>query len=151
MKHYLLIKREGFAADGAALTASQCAERLLNSGIWPLWDRTRNRAVIAAGDALAIYLAGDGGSRVVATAIVERVEPWSPTHRAAYPLMLDGTPVAVLRLSYVATLRYPVLVAQRLGRLSFIRRQTNKWGSAFMGGTRALSPEDYTALTAQGG
>lgn len=145
MKHYILIKREGPDARGRMLSAAQSADQLLSAGVWPLWEHTRNRKAIAAGDHLAIYLAG--ASQVVATAAVAAVSSWNATLRNSYPLQLDGTPVAVLRLADVQRLVVPVDVKARLARLSFVPPGSRKWGVAFMGGSRAVGAADFAAMT----
>lgn len=145
MKHYLLIKRGGPDASGRDLSASKSAECLLDCGIWPLWEHTRNRKAIKAGDQVAVYLAGS--SEVVATATVRAVEQWTSALRRTYPLMLDGTPHAVVKLSDVTKFAAPIDVRSRLDRLSFIQPGVAKWGVAFMGGTRATSAADFSALT----
>lgn len=147
MNHYLLTKREGFNAGGRMISARQCATALLDVGVWPLWEHTRNRAAIRAGDQVAIYLAGDGSSQIMATAEVLKVGQWDRKMAATYPLMLDGTPVSVLHLHGVNVLEKSIPVRQCLNDLSFIRKGVVKWGVAFMGGCRALTQRDFAVLT----
>jgi len=144
-KNYLLIKSGGLDAKGRECSARVSAKLLLDARVWPLWEFTRNRKVIASGDRMAIYLAGV--SEVIATAQVQTVGRWSVAHAKAYPLMLDGTPTAVLLLDDVAWLPEPVKVKARLSSLSFIKPDTPKWGVAFMGGTRAVNDFDFEMLT----
>ncbi len=144
-KNYLLIKQSGWDAKGDKCSALESAQLLLTAKVWPLWDFTRNRKAIIAGDQVAIYLAGT--SEVIATACVLKVEKWSVTHAKGYPLLLDGTPVAVLLLESVAMLPVPVQVKQRLRCLSFINSDSKKWGVAFMGGSRAVNDADFAQLT----
>lgn len=145
MAHYVLIKKSGSDINGANLSAWRCAERLLAAGLWPLWQHSRNRKAIVAGDKVAIYLAGT--SEVMGRASVARKESWSISHRKAYPLVLEGTPESVLILHAVETFECPIAVADRRSRLSFIRPGLTKWGVAFMGGTRAVSETDFRVLT----
>lgn len=146
--NYLLIKQHGLDAKGRNCTARASAQLLLDAKVWPLWDRTRNRKVIAAGDRLAVYLAGT--SEVIATAQVLKVEKWSNSHARWYPLLLDGIPAAVLVLENVSMLPVPVQVRQRLQQLSFVPRNSSKWGVAFMGGVRVVSDVDFKQLTCGG-
>ena len=95
--------------------------QLLNLRVWPLWRRTPNRTRVAAGDAVAIYLAGDGESRVIARAAVERVGTWNRQLANAYPLLLDGEPVSVLHLASAVIFDRAVDVRAMSPRLSFIR------------------------------
>lgn len=147
MNYYLLIKREGLGAKGQRLTARQSAVALLEQGIWPLWEHTKNRKAIAAGDLVAVYLSGDGGGKVIASAKVEQVAEWSSSLARAYPLMLDGTPFSVLKLNNIGLLPEPVAVKERLSRLSFVNASSKKWGVAFMGGCRSIDKTDFGVLT----
>lgn len=147
MNHYLLIKREGVDSSGRPLSALESATALLKVGMWPLWEHTRNRRAINTGNRVAVYLSGEGGSRVIATATVEKVGPWDRATASSYPLTLDGTPFAVLHLSEVLYLKKPVEVRASLDRLSFVKHGARKWGVAFMGGARAMNASDFMALT----
>ncbi|MEO7326485.1 MAG: hypothetical protein ABIW82_16825 [Dokdonella sp.] len=147
--HYLLTKRAGLAAStGKALTARACTVRLFEAGIWPLWTATRNRRRIAGGDHVAVYLAGNGLSCMAGLATVAIVERWSSRHLAHYPLVLDGTPEAVLRLSDTTLFNVPVPAKPMLGALDlFAGGVPLKWGVYFMGGCRAISEHDFDVLT----
>ncbi len=145
--HFVLIKREGLARDGRALSALESAKALVDGGVWPLWEHTRNRKSIGAGAKLAVYLAGHGG-KVIATACARDVTPWSASLARRYPLVLDGVPGAAIHLQDVRMLPTPVQVRSRIGELSFlVGRNASKWGVAFMGGTRAVSEQDFRVLT----
>lgn len=147
MKHYLLIKSDCLSAAGARLSAKESAMALINKGYWPLWEHTRNRKAITAGDKIAIYLSGTGGSAVIATAKVDMIAQWNTAFARGYPLVLDGTPFAVLLLTNVKILAKAVPAKERLSRLSFINQASPKWGVAFMGGTRSVSADDFAVLT----
>lgn len=146
VNHYILIKRDGYDAQGHKCSAAQCAQLLLDYGRWPLWEKTRNRKKIAVGDRIAVYLAGC--SEVVAVAVVSGIEQWKNVHARKYPLELDGVPQAQLLLSDVRPLAPSIAVRDRLHRLSFITQGSPKWGVAFMGGTRGVSTADFAVLTA---
>lgn len=148
--HFLLMKRDSLSRDGKALSAHEAAMALLTAGVWPLWEHTRNRKVIQAGAEVAIYLAG-ANHLVVATAKVTSNVPWSTAHARAYPLVLDGTPFAVLQLGDVRTLPAPRDVKLLRSELSFLRSVGPKWGVAFMGGTRSVSAQDFAVLTSDAG
>lgn len=147
--HYVVIKREGYTPRGERLSPLESATRLLSARLWPLWQGTRNRSAIRAGDRIAVYLAGQGGSMVVATARVASLGPWTQEIARNYPLDPDGTAVVVMHLDQVTMLPAPVAVRDRLQALSFINPGTPKWGVAFMGGTRAVSAGDFAVLTAR--
>ena len=142
MQHFLLIKRDGLSRSGDRLDAAASAMQLLNLRVWPLWRRTPNGTRVAVGDAVAIYLAGDGESRVIARAAVERVGTWNRQLANAYPLLLDGEPVSVLHLTSAVIFDRAVDVRAVLSRLSFIRPGLKK-----SGGMRALPAGDFGLLT----
>lgn len=150
MNHFLLVKRDGFDASGKVLSARDSALALLNAGIWPLWEFTRNRHAIKSGDMVAVYLTGEGNRVVIATAQVERVTPWNSAASRRYPLLLDGSPYAVLYLTAVNVFSTNKPVLPQLRRLSFMSKkliESRKWGVAFMGGVRSLTPADFKVLT----
>lgn len=144
-KHFVLIKRDGPDRNGKELSALASAQLLLDAKSWPIWDTMRNRKLLAAGDRLAIYLAGT--SEVFATATISKIDKWNSVHANRYPLTLDGTPVAAMILDKVQTLQHPVKVREHLQALSFINQDTRKWGVAFMGGCRAVNDADFRILT----
>lgn len=149
--HFILIKRGGSTRTGERVTAMEAAKLLLECGLWPLWERTRCRKMLGAGNRVLIYLAGSevGCGKVVASAVVDAVEPWSVRrHHTRYPLILDETPDRVLSLTEVKFFRKPVSVRDKLDQLSFTSSNRAKWGSAFMGGVRSVSQEDYEVLSA---
>lgn len=148
VNHFILIKSDCVSAAGVRMSARDSAHALLNNGYWPLWEHTRNRKAIKAGDKLAVYLSGTGGSEVVATATVDVVTQWNRAFAKGYPLALDGVPFAVLLLTKVKILKAAISVKARLTHLSFINQRSSKWGVAFMGGSRAVTPSDFKILTA---
>lgn len=147
MQHFLLIKRDALSRSGLPLDAAQSALMLLNARIWPLWRGTPNRMRVAAGDEVAIYLAGANESRVIARASVERIGSWTRELAKAYPLSLDGEPVSVLHLAPPEVFPRSVDVRGLLPRLSFVRPGVRKWGVYFTGGMRAVPAGDFALLT----
>jgi len=147
VKHYLLVKRNGLSASGEPLDAAGSALALLAAKIWPMWQGTPNRVALASGDAVAVYLAGERESRVIAAAAVDRITGWSREMARTYPLQLDGTPVRVLHLAEIRIFAQPVDVRARLHRLSFVRPGLRKWGVYFTGGSRAVPAGDFATLT----
>lgn len=147
MNNFILIKKKCTDRNGKDLTALESAKILLANKTWPLWDTMRNRKAIQTGGRLAIYLAGT--SEVVATTKVLKIDKWNAIHANRYPLMLDGTPEAMMILSEGSLLTPPIKVKLLLQKLSFINHQTPKWGVAFMGGCRSVTDADFDLLTTQ--
>lgn len=145
--HFALIKGEDSdSKSGARVDALAAAKRLLDVGFWPLWESTPGRIVVDAGDRVCIYLSGV--SAVVATARIEKVQPWSRDFGTAYPLALGGTPELVLSLVDVKHLAKPIAAIDHINALDCVGANKLKWGAAFCGGMRTLTPHDFKLLTA---
>ena len=148
MKSYILIKKEGFDPCGNALSADECVRKLLAWKGWPLWERTKNRKSVKAGDRLCIYVTGDTPNKhhVVASATIKTVVQWSLAHDRTFPIEKDAVPSVVLTLTDCHMFNLPVSVPDKLDTLSFIPENRKKWGVAFMGGIRAITSDDYDQL-----
>ncbi|MHB1098231.1 MAG: hypothetical protein ACYCZR_01635 [Burkholderiales bacterium] len=145
---YLLIKREGFSANGRIMTARESALALLEAGIWPLWVHTRNRLKVKEGDEVAVYLSGESNQVVMARATVGKIAKWNRLVESKYPLMLDDAPYSVLNLEKVEVFKETIRVGEILDRLSFVsRKNPKKWGVSFMGGMRSVPKDDFELLT----
>lgn len=150
MMHFALVKGADYdSKSGARLDAFAAAKRLLDVGFWPLWEHTPGRIVVDAGDRVCIYLSG--ASAVVATARIVKVQPWSRSFSAAYPLVLGGTPELVLSLGDVMYLSEPVAAIEHVNELDCVGANKRKWGAAFCGGMRTMTPHDFKLLTSATG
>ena len=148
VRHYLLIKQDDVSQNGESLTADAAAKALLAAGFWPLWIRTRYKHKVAAGDKVAIYLAGAKNQKIIATAAVREKGLWSKQTLMEYPLTLMGKPEYVLFLEHIELLKTPVMINEHLEQLSFVKPGA-KWGVQLMGGMREVSAEDFRILTTQ--
>lgn len=146
-KHFILVKLPGHDTKGIALSARAAAIKLLDAKFWPIFSRTRNKKVMAPGDEVAIYLGGQYNQLIIATATIEKIEPWQKSFKDRYPLTMDGIPESVLVLSNISVLKQPVDVTEILDSLTFIPKNIKKWGVAFMGGARLVNQADYNRLT----
>ena len=147
-QYFVLVKREGYCRKGSMLSARESATLLIDNSIWPLWEKTRCRKMVAEGDKLLIYLAGNepGSQSVIASAKIAKISDWNRKYSAMYPLMLDGIPERVLHLCEVKHFKHAVHVPEVLSKLSFAPKNRSKWGTAFMGGMRNLNKADYSIL-----
>lgn len=145
--YFVLVKLACFAKDGKNVSAYDGAIRLLDSGLWPMYSKTKNIRKVSSGDNIAIYVAGPKYQCIVATAKVASVDIWRKEFLANYPLLMDGIPYLALRLQDVAVLPEPVYLVDKLSLLSFIPENQKKWGVCFMGGCRMVSPDDFRLLT----
>lgn len=145
---FLLIKKECFDKNGALLTAKESAGLLLSLGYWPLWNRTKCREMVRAGDELLVYLAGDdpGSQSIVARAEIAEIVPWAKKFADTYPLDVDGMPEKVLMLKKIKMLDRPTIVKSLLDTLSFVPANKNRWGVVMMGGMRHINQQDFLLL-----
>jgi len=146
-QHFILVKLPGHDKNGMTLSARAAATKLLEAKFWPIFSRTRNKKVMGNDDEVAIYIGGQHNQLVIATATIEKIEPWQKSFKDQYPLTMDGIPESVLVLSNIQMLKQPVDVVEILNTLSFIPRNIKKWGVAFMGGARLVNQSDYNRLT----
>jgi len=144
--NFALIKGQDFdVKTGARIDALTAAKRLLDVEFWPLWMNTPGRIVVDAGDRVCIYLSGS--STVIATANIKKVQTWTRHFGLEYPLILGGTPELVLSLSDISYLADPVKASDCVNELDCVGSNKRKWGVAFCGGMRTLTPHDFKLLT----
>lgn len=144
--HFALIKSaDQDARTGIRIDAMTAAKRLLDEGIWPLWENTPGRIVVAANDRVCVYLSGVGA--IIATARIINVQPWSRSFAESYPLVLGGTPELVLCLADIVFSDFPEAVANHIEQLNCVGKNKKKWGAAFCGGMRSLTKHDFNLLT----
>lgn len=101
------------------------------------------------GQRVAFYVGGRGpsGGTVVATAIVEGVDPARRAGPRVDPAKyLTDEPVIVLRLRDLVELETPVPFRDALPLLSFRPRNLDKWGIILHGGSRGMTEGDWEIL-----
>jgi len=145
--YFLLIKHQDETTSGRPISAHKAATALLEAGMWPLLEHTRNKRLAEAGDYVAIYLAGTGQHDVVATARIADKVPWDRELAKRYPLALRGIPSNCLLLDEVQMLRTPIHLPDRAASLSFVTAGARRWGTSLMGGMRSIREADFQLLT----
>lgn len=152
-EHFILIKHPSETISGKTLTATESCQSLLDTGIWPLFENTRCRLMVRPGNSVLIYAAGQGkdGRRIIASAYVAGITPWSRKFQQKCPILLEGIPVTALHLDRIEHLNSPVLMTDYLDALSFIPENRKKWGVSMMGGMRSISQADYNILARKAG
>lgn len=148
-EHFILIKHPSETISGKPLTATQSCQSLLDIGIWPLFQNTKCRLMVRPGNSVLIYAAGQGkdGRRIIASAYIAGISPWSRKLQQKCPIFLEGIPVTALQLDRINYLSSPVLMTDYLNALSFIPKNRKKWGVSMMGGMRSISQVDYNILS----
>lgn len=142
--YYILIKTGGEDRSGNKLDARSAALQLVSTKLWPLYEGTQNRNRIAAGDKVLVYAAGS--CLVIASATVSNLVPWSSLNAKIIPIEVDGLPVSTINLADVEVFSTPISLRPIIERLSFLPKNPKKWGAGLMGGTRAISKDDYILL-----
>lgn len=149
--HFILMKRSGLSASGNAMSATESALALVNLGFWPLFKNTPCRKMISPGSHVLIYLAGTEKDcqHVIASACIASITQWNHReHQSKYPLILDGEPEQVLTFKDVIIFQSPISIRANFSKLDLIpKKNLSKWGSAMMGGMKAISVTDYNILS----
>jgi hypothetical protein len=149
--HFVLIKHAGHDTNGHSISATDSIKALFNAGMWPLFERTRCKNMVAPGGKILAYTAGhkkDSGM-VIGMADIDAVLPWGRKFESRYPLSLDGVADKVLVLKNCKLFDTPVKVKEVISQTSFAPQNSAKWGVCFMGGARSLIESDYRILSGQ--
>ena len=146
--HFILMKRDGFNNAGEMISASTGIKALCNYGKGPLWERTRCKDMINAGDDILLYAAGDGPDtkHIVGFAKVESIESWNRRHKREYPILLDGVPQKVINLKCQTLFAQPLPMRSVIEKMTFAPENIKKWGVCFMGGMRSIKTVDFDTL-----
>ncbi|NCN44761.1 MAG: hypothetical protein GW898_10670 [Thiomicrospira sp.] len=148
-KNFVLVKNSGYNKSGHPISASDGIKALLSEGIWPLFERTRCKNMVASGGRILAYTAGgqkDSGM-IIGTAEINDVLTWNRKFESRYPLTLDGVADKVLILKNCTILDNPIKVRDVIAQTSFAPNNPAKWGVCFMGGVRSLNESDYQILS----
>jgi hypothetical protein len=149
---YVFIAADADTAAWRKLPATEVAMSRLRNSMWPLYVRTRNRAVLQKGDHCLFYAAGRAkfAQHFLATAEINSI---SPRTRAAIqidpPEAYTDTADKIIHLSNVKIFETPIGLRPLLDELSFIPENRLKWGSILQGGCLRLSRDDYARILAQ--
>src|SRR5258708_26910777 len=123
----------------------EVANGRLERGIWPLYERTRNRDALVPGARVAIYVGRK--AQIIATAVVQEViTPGRRGIQVDAPEFLTPPASRVLRLSRIVRLDTPVQFRLLLPRLEMCPRNLQKWGSIVHGDDCAVSENDWRVL-----
>lgn len=146
---FILVTSDPDLLSGTRGTAYLLAKARLDSGLWPIYARTANRARLVPGAPLAFYIAGTkrNSGMIVATA---RVRDRREGHQIRGPVdpekYMTDQPATVLELEDVRYLKTPLEFRTKLKLLSFRPKNLTKWGTILMGGCRAVSEPDWNVL-----
>ena len=149
--YYLLISGAGANQFGKVVSALDVVESRLASELWPIYEHTRNRKVLKAGDICVVYLAGTApfGQTITHQFTVEEiVVPGRRRLPIDQGLASTAQLTIALKISSLLTFRPPRSVRPKLNALSFVGPNKMRWGMAFHGGCRRLSEADYRLLIA---
>ncbi len=146
---FLLVTVDPDVSGGGTGRARDLIDARLESGVWPLYERTPNRSRISAGSKVAFYVGGkrDGSRRIVATAVIAETKRYRPgAPRPDPPEFLTETPDVLLLLEQIKVLKDPVVLRDVLPQLSICPKNMKTWGCILMGGVRAIPRADWKIL-----
>jgi hypothetical protein len=146
-QNFILVASRGETLEGKPIPAEKMAGRRLNAKRWGLYANTPHRAVIKKGDNLLIYVAGSGAMRFVARASVAGVDHKVKSYEADGDA-LTAPPVAVLMLDTVQWFEDPVQISAIKDLLSFVPKDTPKWGCVLQRGLKLISDADAATVLA---
>jgi hypothetical protein len=148
--HFCLIASDCDGPEGKK-SGYNIAIRRFDHGMWPFYERTRNRKLIRLGDRILVYVGGSGrcSHSIVASASVSDV--LSPRKSGlTEPEYRIGITDVVLSSSNITRFVRPVLIRDILPSLDMCPRNLLKWGVVFMGGARMISVRDYNSILKSG-
>ena len=152
-EYFILICTDTERVDGDFFPAIEVAMARMRKHAWPLYEHTKNRRRLGAGDNCIVYLAGDSAARqtVIATAEVLAIRPCTAHERALDDTsLLVDPPAHLVLLGAVREFARPIPIAGLLTRLSFVPSNLAKWGSVMQGGCRRIPQHDFDLLTSAG-
>ncbi|EMN7148708.1 EVE domain-containing protein [Vibrio vulnificus] len=147
--YYILIKGDSYLQDGSFINARTATEKLMDSGFWPLYERTPHRRNIKVGDKILFYVSGKrkGAQVILGSATISKIEDWTRKHTAQCPIFSDNIPFTAVGYDDVSVFTTPIPVREKVGQLSFIKQRPEKWGLSFMGGVTKVDKQNYEILS----
>jgi predicted RNA-binding protein len=150
MNYYILISSPAQQRTGEMSRGYDVAIERLEKGIWPMFQHTRNRKQIAAGDRCLIYISGSESTaqHVVASATVVANKE-TRSYRDEY--YYDAAPSNLISLTNAEVFKSPISLKDIIQQLTICPKNAVRWGCALQGGARAISLEDYELITGTAG
>jgi hypothetical protein len=144
--NYLAITQDGFDDDGRKLSSHEIIRARLNEQLWPVYERTKNKYTISAGDTLFFYAGGKGpfGGHVIALATLGSII--IPTRRVPVHLFTSGPVDSILKLENIQELQ-PTRLKPFLISEGVIKEENKKWGAFLMGGFSKIPNSVANLLT----
>lgn len=142
---FILIASDVVDILGNELTGVGAALQRMKGKIWPLYQGTKNCKTIRVGDRCVFYVAGvgAGAQSFLGEAKVAGYLGLNDLKALLPILAAEQYPASVLLFDEVELYQSEKSIRPILTKLSFIPENKTKWGSAFQGGCRLISPEDY--------
>ncbi|HHX8263179.1 TPA: EVE domain-containing protein [Vibrio diabolicus] len=147
--YYILTKGDSCLPDGRLVSARVATEKLIESGFWPLYERTAHRRNIQVGDKILFYVSGKrkGAQVILGSAVVSGKKDWSKKHTEQCPIFSDNIPFTAIEFENVIFFSSPVSVRDKVKALSFIKQRPEKWGLSFMGGVTKIDNKSFEILS----
>lgn len=145
---FLANTQDGFGEDGGRLFSHEVIHSRLSQGLWPVYERTKNKFALVQGDALYFYAGGQGpfGGQVIARATL--LDKIAPMRRIPSSLYATGVIDCLLRLGEIELIG-PTLLKPLLIQEGVIREENKKWGAFLMGGFSKIPASVAIALAGE--
>ncbi|TWD65809.1 EVE domain-containing protein [Vibrio crassostreae] len=149
LNYYILTKGDSCLQDGRLVSARIATEKLIQSGFWPLYERTAHRRNIQVGDKILFYVSGKrkGAQVILGSAIVSGKKDWQKKHTEKCPIFSDNIPYTSIEFEDVIYFPTPISVRDKVKKLSFIKQRPEKWGLSFMGGVTKIDSNSFDILS----
>lgn len=147
-KNFIAIAQDGYGDAGEKLAAQEIVIARLKNEIWPIYWRSKNRAVIEHGDSLFFYVGGRGpaGGRIVASARVAGLhKPTRNSSTVSLSADVIDKQISLHEIRFFPPFPLkPVLIEQGV-----IEASNSKWGAFLMGGFSKISESLADSLRAK--
>ena len=143
--YYILVASRAYSMDDGWIGSEEMARRRLAAEQWGLYENTPHKAEIAPGDKLLIYIAGPKRMQFVASAEAGAVD-FNVRNYKADGDALTNPPYAVLSLRDTQTFATPLPIASVKDKLTFVPKNTPKWGAVMQRGAKKISESDAAVI-----
>ena len=145
-KHFIFVVND-IRKEGHFLPARAVYDKLMQTGIWGINERTPNRRELLTGTKLVFYQAGKEGQKFIGTAEISKniylLSEEEIAKRKLQSVLFDGE-YAIL-LKNIISWKQPKPIQDLVGRLDFIKKE-KIYGVYLQGGVRKIEALDYKKI-----
>ena len=145
-KHFIFVVND-IRKEGQFLPAREVYDKLMQTGVWGINERTPNRRELLTGTKIVFYQAGKKGQTFIGTAEISkniyRLSEEEIAKRKLQSVLFDGE-YAIL-LKNIISWKQPKPIQDLVGRLDFIKKE-KIYGVYLQGGVRKIEALDYKKI-----